>query len=289
MPTISLFSVVHVPEMDSNAVAVLRSGKIAGGDYVAQFEQGLGAIIGQRNVVSTVDMTSAMQMALHLAGCGDGDEVLTTAFACMSTNAAIAQCGAIPVWVDVQAGMATMCIDDLATKFSAKTKAVILYHAAGYPAPAAQIAKLCQQHGVALIEDCDNALFATCDGQPVGAHGEFAVYSFYPNRQINTTEGGALVCKSEQLAVRARKLRRFGIDGSTFRARSGEIDPASDIPEIGWSFTMNNLCAAIGCAQFATVAGRLATTRANVLGLVRHLQQLPGVTLVRAAPNSNPA
>lgn len=279
--TIQLFGVVNLPQMESAALQVLRSGSIGSGPNVAQFESGLAALIGREHVVSTVDMTSALQLALHLAGVRAGDEVLTGAFACMSTNAAIGQCGAVPVWVDVKPHTVEIDEHDLAAKISDKTRAVVLYHVAGYPGPAREIAALCRARGIMLIEDCNNALLAMRDNEQVGTHGDFAVYSFYPNRQINTTEGGALVCKSAESAARARRLRRFGIDATTFRSAVGEISPASDIAEIGWAFTMNNLCAGLGLAQLDSVGERLARTRANAAALGRLVGAIAGVSLIR--------
>jgi perosamine synthetase len=289
MKPISLFGVVNLPEMEAAALEVLRSGRVASGEYVAKFESTFGTIIGQRNVVSTIDMTSAMLLALYLAGVKPGDEVLTTAFTCMSSSSAIAQCGAAPVWVDVQPNSVEVDVLDLASKITTKTRAVILYHAAGYPGPAAELAKLCQEHGVALIEDCNNALLATREGLHVGSHGDFAVYSFYPNRQINTTEGGALICKNPSIASRARKLRRFGIDSNTFRGPIGEINPDSDIPEVGWACTLNNLCAAIGNAQLSTVNHRMQHTRSNVTALLNKIKDFPGLELVPTFGDSQAA
>ena len=94
MKEIPLFGVVNLPEMERAAIEVLRSGQIANGEYVAQFEAGLGQIVGSSHVVSTIDMTTAIFLALHLAGVRPGDEVLTAAYSCMLTNSAIAQIGA---------------------------------------------------------------------------------------------------------------------------------------------------------------------------------------------------
>ena len=289
LKTIPLFGVVSLPEMEAVAVEVLRSGRIAAGQYVTEFEAGIGQMVGQLNVVSTVDMTSAIFLALHLAGVSRGDEVLTTAFACMSTNSAIAQCGAVPVWVDVKLQSVEIDLDDLISKLSTRTKAVILYHVAGYPAAVKELAALCQQRGIALIEDCDNALFASRDAMPVGSHGDFAVYSFYPTRQINTTEGGALVCKSADMAARARRLRRFGIDSATFRTPIGEISPTSDIPEIGWGFTMNNLCAALGCAQLPTAQDRVLRAQKNAVKLTQLIGEIKDLRVMPVAPETTPA
>jgi perosamine synthetase len=286
---IPLYGVVSLPEMEAVALDILRSGRIAGGEWVTKFEEGLKQIIGLPHVVSTVDMTSALFLALHLAGVQEGDEVLTTPFACLSTNSAIAQHKALPVWVDVSPGTVSMDLADLKSKISKKTKAVILYHVAGYPGPAKEISELCKKHNIALIEDCDNALLAEQEAVPVGSYGDFAIYSFYPNRQINTTEGGALACRSESMAIKARQLRRFGIDFTTFRSKSGEISPASDIPEIGWGMTMNNLCSALGCAQIPTLHARHERTTRNVRTLRALLEDVEGLTPVPVPQFSKPA
>lgn len=286
---IPLYGVVNLPEMEVVALEVLRSGRIASGEFVSQFEARLGELVGLPNVVSMIDMTSALFLALHLAGVSEGDEVLTSAFACLSTNSAIAQHKAIPVWVDVKPQTVEMDIADLESKISKRTKAVILYHVAGYPGPAREIAALCKKYNIVLIEDCDNALFAARDSALVGSQGDFAVYSFYPNRQINTAEGGALVCKSNEMADRARQLRRFGIDFKTFRTAEGEIDAASDIPEIGWGMTLNNLCSALGCAQLDSAKSRQDQTREHVKQLRLLIESIHGIKPVSVIENGIPA
>jgi perosamine synthetase len=287
--TIPLYGVVNLPEMEMVALDVLRSGRLASGEFVSQFETRLSDLVGLPNVVTTIDMTSALFLALHLAEVSEGDEVLTCAFACLSTNSAIAQCHATPVWVDFKPMTVEMDIADLESKISPRTKAVILYHVAGYPGPAREIAELCKKHNIILIEDCDNALFAARDSALVGSHGDFAIFSFYPNRQINTAEGGAIVCKSNEMADRARKLRRFGINFNTFRRIDGEINAASDIPEIGWGITLNNLCSALGCAQLDSVKSRHEKTTENVSKLRSLINNIKGIEPVPIIENGTPA
>ena len=289
MSVLPLFGVVNTPEMEAAALAVLRSGRIASGPHVAAFEAGLGELLDQSHVVTTVDMTSALHLALYLGGVRPGDDVLTTAFACMSTNSAIAGCGGRPVWVDVAPASACMDVADFERAITSATRAVILYHLAGYPGPAQAIAEICRQRGIVLIEDCDNALLATVDGQQVGTFGDFAVFSFYPNRQINTTEGGALACRDPDDAVRARKLRRFGIDASSFRTSAGEINPQSDIPVVGWSMAMNNLCAALGSVQLQGVAQRMAQTRLHAQQIKDGLVSCAGLTLLTPSAGALPS
>src|SRR6218665_2218330 len=246
---IRLFHAAHSADLEKVAIDVLCSGQIASGPKVQAFELALEAVVGRRHLVTTNDMTSAVVLALHLAGAGPGDEVLTLAFSCMSSNSPIVRVGARAVWVDIDPMSASMSVDDVRRAISPRTKALLLYHVAGYPGPAAEIAALCRERGITVIEDCNNALGALQDGKPVGSVGDYTVYSFYPNRQINAIEGGALVCPDQATAERAIRLRRFGIDAKSFRDQLGEIDARSDIPEVGWSAALNQLNAAIGLAQ----------------------------------------
>ena len=209
---ISLYKTYLDTSMEIIANEVLRSGSIATGRYVEIFSQQFGELINNPNVVTTNDMSNAMQIALRLAGVTEGAEVLTTPFACMATNAPIASVGGKPVWVDMIPTNGTMDPEKLTRAITSKCKAVILYHVAGYPGYVREIKAICTSHGIALIEDCNAALLASVAGQQVGHWGDYSIHSFYPNRQINATEGGALVCSNSEDTSRGIKLRRYGMD-----------------------------------------------------------------------------
>jgi len=281
---ISLFHAYGDAATEAAALAVLRSGLIASGPKVAEFQQALTAWTGQPHVVGTSDMSSAMLLALHLLGVRAGDEVLSPAYTCMSSTAPVANLGARPRWVDIDASTGLMDPAALRARITPATRACIVYHAAGYPAASAEIAAICREHGVALIEDCNTALGARLHGQPVGHWADAAVYSFYPNRQINAAEGGAVAFRDAGKAAAALQLRRFGIAQSGFRDAIGEINPASDIGEIGWSAALSQLNSAIGLAQLPGLAERLAATQANARALARRIEGLAGVRVV--APNA---
>lgn len=286
---IPLLTAYHSAAMAAAAAEVLQSGQVASGPYVETFRHGFGSLVGSQNLVTTSDMSSAIQIALRLSGVGAGDEVLTTSYNCMSSNAPIAWAGARPAWVDVDPRTGLMDPASLERSITARSKACLLYHVAGYPAPVQDIAGICKRAGIPLIEDCNNALLATVQNRQVGTFGDYAVHSFYPNRQINAADGGALVCKDADATTRATHLRRFGIDPGRFRDSMGEIDPLCDIPEIGWSCTMNNLCSALGQTQLDSVRERLLQTRQNAQLLCALLEEVPGASVVRPGPNSVPA
>ena len=287
--TIDLFHPVLLPEMEAAAIAVLRSGHIANGPKVAEFETAFAAIVGREHIVSTNDLTSAVMLALHLAGVGAGDEVATLAFSCLQSNSPIARLGARPVWVDIDPITMSMSVEDLASKLTSSVKAIMVYHVAGYPADIVSIAALCRDRGIPLIEDCNNAIGATFNGRPVGILGDYAVYSLYPNRQINGIEGGMLATPDEVTAARATRLRRFGIDPQSFRDRRGEINPESDVCEIGWSASLSHVNATVALAQLGTLADRIARTRAAATRLIDGLTCQRRLRPVRAMAGAIPA
>ena len=287
--TIELFHPVQLPEMEAAALEVMRSGQIASGPKVFELEQAFVSISGRRHIVSTNDLTSAVTLALHLAGVRAGDKVATIAFSCLQSNSPIARMGAHPVWIDIDPMTMSMSVKDLAAKLDPTVKAVMVYHIAGYPADSIRISALCRELGIPLIEDCNNSIGATFDSQPVGVHGDYAVYSFYPNRQINGIDGGVLSTPDALTAASATRLRRFGIDAKTFRDPKGEINPESNVPEIGWSAALNHLNAAVALSQLATLSRRTERTRAIASRLTNALKGLHGLRIVEPVLGAIPA
>ncbi|MBF25772.1 MAG: pyridoxal-phosphate-dependent/plp-dependent aminotransferase [Flavobacteriales bacterium] len=275
--------------MESAAVNVLRTGNIANGKSVNELEESFSRLIGQKNFVAVNDLTSSLIISLHLAGVRPGDQVAISAFNCLQSTSAIARLSAIPIWIDIEPTSMTMCIEDLKSKLSKDIKAVVLYHIAGYPSDSEEIYSICHSFQIPLIEDCNNSLGAKLNGKPVGVIGDYSVYSFYPTRQINGIEGGILSTPNLEKANYAKQLRRFGIDPQSFRDKRGEINPNSDITEIGWSATLNNLHAAVACSQLSTLSRRQERTRVIAKRLADSLSISTKLHPVKPIDNSIPA
>lgn len=284
-----MFHPVRLPEMEAAALDVLRSGQIASGSRVAALEQAFAAIAAREHVVSTSDLTSAVLLALHLAGVRAGDEVATVSFSCLQSNSPIARIGASPVWIDIDPATMSMSLEDLAAKLTPSVKAVMVYHIAGYPSDMVRIAALCGERGIPLIEDCNNAIGATLDGRSVGSVGDYAVYSLYPNRQINGIDGGMLATPDATIAAKASRMRRFGVDSTLFRDARGEINPEADVPEIGWSAALNNFNASVALSQLNTLPARTARTQGIAGHLSDALSSLHRLRTVRPVLGAMPA
>ena len=288
MSPIALFHAYGDAATEAAALAVLRSGQIASGPLVGEFQSAVQPWLGLPHGVTTSDMSSAMLLALHTCGVGIGDEVLSAAYTCMSSAAPIANLGARPRWVDIEPANGLLDPQALRGRITARTKACVVYHAAGYPAPMPEIASICREYGIALIEDCNTALGARLQGLAVGAWGDAAVYSFYPNRQINGIDGGAVAWRDPAPAERTEALRRFGIAPSGFRDALGEINPASNIAEVGWSAALSQLHSAVALAQLPGLDGRLLVTRSHAERLAQRLAGLPGLAVVAPGAGAQP-
>jgi perosamine synthetase len=288
-PPVALFDCRLGPEAQAVLQPVLAGGQLAAGPNVAGLEQDLAAYLGGGRVVALGDMTHALTLALQLAGIGPGDEVLTLAYNCLSSNTAIAQVGAVPVWVDIDPALACLSVADCEAARTPRTRALVVYHVAGYPAPLEALRAFCDQHHLVLIEDANNALGARWNGRPVGLVGDFAVFSFYANRQVNGIEGAALVCPDEATAREALRLRRFGIDMTTFRDPLGEINPASDVPRIGMSSPLSHVNATLARHQLRTLDERLARNRRHVAWLGQALAGVEGIDPIGWPEQADPA
>lgn len=131
------------------------------------------------------------------------------------------------------------------------------------------------------MEDLSEALGAEYRGTRLGnTGGDFAVYSFYPNRHLTTLEGSAIAFRSNEDFERCRWLRRYGIHVPSFRTQNGEINPASDIAEAGWNTCMNQVTALVGVEQFNSLEQRLATNRSNGEFYDEFLSDLPSVRVL---------
>lgn len=264
-----------------------RLGQLAAGPAVAQLERQMEDRFPGRHAVAVGDMTHALALVLRLAGVRDGDEVLSLAFNCMSSNTAIAMAGAHVAWVDVDPATATFDLEQARSRLTQRTRAAIAYHVSGYPADLVRLRRLCDEQGLPLIEDANNAFGARVDGAQVGMIGDYAVFSFYANRQINAIDGGIIICKRPEDADRARRLRRFGIDTARFRDRDGEIDPALDVAEIGTCSPLSNVNATLALASIADVDARIARSRRNAVLLAEATRDI-GITPIAPIANAEP-
>lgn len=262
-----LFKVhVNVDSALANIKDVLTGGYINEGVQVTQLTDALRGVLGTDNLVLVNSCTSALTMALKLAGVGPGDEVISTPMTCVATNTPILNLGASVVWADIDPMTGMIEPENARLKITPKTKAIMAVAWAGTPPQLIELECLCTQHGIKLILDAAHAFGAQCHNDPVHFSAHYTCYSFQAIKHFTTGDGGALVCKSDADHQRAKALKWFGLDRDTAKDEHGDWRGQQwdvDIAEAGYKFNMNNVAAAIGLSQLPHVAKILQAHRDN--------------------------
>lgn len=289
-PCIPLYKVHMPPEANEAVRTVLDSGYLADGEIVRQFEAHLRDYLGNPNLITVGEESSAIVLALYIAGVRPGDEVLASPMACLATNMPILNLFAGIVWCDVDPDTGNLDPAEIERRITPRAKAVVYAHWAGVVADVAAINWIARRHGLRVVEDASEALGAEYDGRKIGnTDSDFTVFSFHAIRHINTGEGAAITFADPAEAEQARWLKRYGIHQPTFRDTLGEIDPASDIPRAGYNSYMNNISAAIGLAQMGHVEEVVGRHRENGEYYDRALADLPGLTLLKRLSQASSA
>ncbi|MFO1412589.1 MAG: DegT/DnrJ/EryC1/StrS aminotransferase family protein [Burkholderiales bacterium] len=248
------------PQIDDATIAdvaeVLRSGWITSGPKVAAFEAALSAFVRGRPVRVMSSATAALEIALRIAGIGPGDEVITAAMTFFAAPNMIVRVGATPVFVDVEPGTRNLDLRAAEARIGPRTKAIMPTHFAGLPCDMDALYALARRHRLRVIEDAALAIGSSWRGQPIGSFGDLVVFSFHPNKNLTSIEGGALVANDEREAKEAEVLRFHGITRLPDGTRD-DVEPAgkSNLPDVN---------AAVGLRQLAQLPAFNARRRALV-------------------------
>ena len=216
---------------------VLKSGNLAQGKRVSQFENEFSRFVGDRPSVAVNSGTSGLHLALLSLGIGSGDEVIVPSFTFAASANSICLTGAKPVFVDVDPNTYNIDPDCILNAVTPRTKAIMVVHLYGNPANMFQIKKIANDHGLMIIEDAAQAHLASIDGEPVGTFGDAAIFSFYPTKNMTTGEGGMIVLKDSSSERTCRLLRNQGM----IERYQNEL--------VGFNLRMTEISAAIGIEQ----------------------------------------
>ena len=233
---------------------VLRSGWITSGPKVKAFEAALSATVGGRPVRTVSSATAALEIALEVCGIGPGDEVITPAMTFFAAPNMIMKVGATPVFVDVEPGTRNIDLAAAAARIGPRTKAIMPTHFAGLPCDMDALYALAAAHKLRVIEDAALAIGSSWKGRTIGSFGDICVWSFHPNKNITSIEGGALVVNDEREARDVEVLRFHGI------ARLP--DGTRDVLVPGGKFNLPDVNAAVGLRQLARLPEFNARRRA---------------------------
>lgn len=221
-------------EIDAAISRVLTSGRYILGREVDTFESEFASFLNVENAIGVGNGTDAIHLALRALGVGSSDEVILPSHTAVATAAAVTQCGATPVFVDISRD--SFCLDPLRLEhcITTRTKAIIAVHLYGRSCEMNQICEIGLRHGIPILEDCAQAHGASYLGKTVGSLGVIGCFSFYPTKNLGALgDGGAIVTSNTELARQIRRMREYG----------WEQRYVSEVP--GWNSRLDELQAAI--------------------------------------------
>ena len=250
---------------------VLRSGHVTSGPWVERFEAALSGHCEGRPVRVLTSATAAVEVALQMARIGPGDEVVTCAESFFTVLNMIVKVGAKPVFVDCDLVTRNIDLDQVAARIGPRTRAIIPTHWPGSLVDLDALYALARAHGLRVIEDAALVLGSHWKGRPVGAIGDLVTFSFHPNKNITSIEGGAIVCNDLAEARRIEALRFHGIERLP--------DGTRDVAFPGGKFNLPDVNARLGVAQLAELPDFLATRLALVERYFERFHTVPACTL----------
>ena len=278
-------SAPDITEAEIEAVsAVLRTNSLSLGPKLEEFEGALSAYHGMPHAIAVNSGTAALHLAIRALGIGEGDEVIVPSFTFIAVANAVRYERATPVFVDIDPltlNIDPACVEAVITP---RTRAIVVVHTFGVPAEMDALMQLARSHNLFVIEDACEAIGATYSGKPVGSFGDIAALAFYPNKQITTGEGGAVLTHDSHLASRIRALRNQG----RYPTPSREQDWLQHA-ELGYNYRLSEMACALGIvqlnrlpsilAQRAEVARRYDDSLSPIEGIVRPPLHLPSRTI----------
>ena len=265
------------PEEAEAVAEVIASGWVAQGPRVARFEDAFSASQQASHAVAVSNCTTALHLALKVAGIGPRDDVVVPSLSFIATANAVTYVGARPVFADVEAETGNVSVRTLAAALTPATRAVIVVDQGGMPVDLDPIRTLCDGLGITVIEDAACAAGSTYRGRPVGAGAELAAWSFHPRKILTTGEGGMLTIHNPAWADRARKLREHAMSVSANDRHASVLAPAEEYGEIGFNYRMTDMQAAVGLVQLDRLGEAVSRRRAIAAAYRKALAGVEGL------------
>jgi perosamine synthetase len=234
---------------EQRVIEALRSGWVAQGPGVAEFERQVAERVGAAEGIATSSCTTSLFLALHTLGIGAGDEVIVPSLSFIASANAIVHCGAEAVFVDIEPRTYNLDPNEVEAAIGERTRAILAVHQVGLPADLDALEAIAKRHSLPLIEDAACAIGSRHRGRPIGSTGNLACFSFHPRKIVCTGEGGMITTNDADLAARLRRLRHQGMSVSDLERHASDRLIIEEYPEVGYNFRMSDVHAALGLAQ----------------------------------------
>lgn len=278
-PELPLFDLRLEPQ-DFEAVAeTLRSGWLTLGPRTAEFEELFARHLGAKHAIAVSSCTAALHLAYLAAKVGPGDEVIVPSYTFAATAAAVVYCGATPIFAEI-VSRRNPSIDpaDVERLITPRTKAVCAVHFAGYPAAVDRLKQLCDERGIALIEDVAHAPSASLDGRKLGTWGLAGAFSFFSNKVLSVGEGGLLCTDDDDVAAFVRSTRSHSMTSGTWDRHSGRTD-TYDVTGLGFNYRLDEPRSALLLSRMGRLEAEIERRRELTLRYRSLLADVEGITV----------
>lgn len=258
---------------------VLNTSSLSLGKKYIEFQNALAKFAGVKYAVVCNSGTSALHMIVRALRIKEGDEVITTPFSFVASANCILYEKAKPVFVDVDKNTFNIDVSKIEEKITQRTKAIIAVDVFSHPAEWDALQKIAKKHNLFLIEDSAEALGSVYRGKQCGSFGDAGVFAFYPNKQITTGEGGAVLTNDKHIAELCQSMTNQG--------RKVEDEKWLEHVRLGYNYRLDEMSAALGIVQLKRI-NEIIKKRKKVAGLYsKKLAHIEGVRVPYSAPGSD--
>ena len=235
-------------EEAQSAHNTILTGWVTQGPRVQEFEEKFAGYVGSKYAVAVSNCTTALHLAMIVAGIKEGDEVICPSMSYVATANCIRYVNAIPVFAEVNANF-NLDINDVEKRITSKTKAILLVHQIGMPADIDAFRALCNKHNLLLIEDAACAAGSSYKGKKIGSHSDLVCFSFHPRKVITTGDGGMVTTSREDYYKRLKLLRQHAMSVNDRERHTANKIIFEDPLEVGYNYRMTDIQAAVGIKQ----------------------------------------
>lgn len=231
------------------AYQTILTGWVTQGPRVAEFEEKFAAYTGAKHAVAVSNCTTALHLAMIVAGIGKDDEVICPSMSYIATANSIMYVGAKPVFAEVNPETYNIDVEDAERRITPRTKAILIVHQIGLPADIEAFRRICDKHKLILIEDAACAAGSAFHGKKIGSHSDLVCFSFHPRKVITTGDGGMITTNNEAYYNRLKLLRQHGMSVNDRVRHESKQVIIEDHLEVGFNYRMTDIQAAMGIKQ----------------------------------------
>jgi dTDP-4-amino-4,6-dideoxygalactose transaminase len=282
------YSKQHVTILDGlNVLKSLYKPYLTTGPIVQKFEKKLSQFCKTKYVSLISNGTAALHAACYAAGINKGDEVIVSSITFAASANAVLYCGGIPVFADIYNDNWNIDLDDIKTKITSKTKAIIAVDFTGQVVKLKELKEICEKNNLILIEDASHSIGSKYKGEPIGGIADLTTFSFHPVKHITTGEGGAILTNNKHFDEIIKMFRAHGITRDYKLMSKNPYSGYYEQQFLGFNYRMTEIQASLGMSQFNRIKKIIKRKKQIANIYEKYFSQMPQIILQKNIPESD--